>query len=501
MAEIELKFVSRQLTLDDFLEKVVPALKQLGMDVSPPQRMQLQNDYYDTQAHDFQQHKIGFRVRGNDGVFEQTLKTRGEVRGGLHERAEYDIPLSEATPDLTLFDKEVWPEGLEAEKLNGKLEHQFSTHFTRTALNVIHKGSTIEIVLDEGEAFTGKERSSINEIELEMKEGEVPPLFDIADIINSILPVRVSDVSKAAQGYQLLNGVSNNITPLPEFLALPSDASTEAAFMAAAQQALTHWQTHEHLFLQTNSSKMLNEVAISIRLLLQAVSLYLPVLQCRQMLDLHKQLMNYMPEWAWQEDLRSLRQVVSKKSLFNKCLSRYSSLQSYLHGRKAGLVHAYDPATLMHTTESTAIKLSVIRLLTEKPWQNESTTYQMPVTEHARGWLSQSWQTVQQSMSPTQAMAAANYLAVEVVLRQTLWNGFLLADLFSGERHAFRAPWLDILTGIDELKALEMLKTLISDTDPEDKRKITQWANEKEANLLTVMERTRKVGMQGDIYW
>lgn len=501
MSEIELKFVSRHNTLDDFLEKVVPALKQLGMTVSAPHHMSLQNDYYDTPDHDFQTHKMGFRVRGNNGQFEQTLKTQGTVRGGLHERAEYNIPLEEATPDLTLFDKKVWPKGVNASALNKSLEHQFSTHFTRHAIDIEHNGSEIEVVLDEGEAFTGKARSAINEIELEMKAGDVPPLFDIADIINSILPVRVSDVSKAAQGYQLLNGISPSVSALPDFLALPDDASTETAFLAAAQQALSHWQYHEHLFLQTGSAKVLAEVTVSIRLLLQAVSLYLPVLQCTQMLELHKQLMAYVPQWAWQEDLQSLRHVVSKKSLFNKCLSRYPSLQSYLQGRKAGLIHAHDPETLMHSTESTAIKLTVTRLLTEKPWQNESTTSHMPVTEHAKGWLSQGWQTVQQSMSPAQPMAAANYIAIEVVLRQTLWNGFLLADLFSGERHAFRAPWLDILTGIDELKALQMLRTMISDADPQEQRDIAEWITEKEANLLKVMERTRKVGMQGDIYW
>ncbi len=501
MAEIELKFVTPRHTVNEFSAKVIPALTQLGMTVSPAKRMQLQNDYYDTPEHDFQKHKIGFRVRGNDGVFEQTLKTQGKVSGGLHERAEHNIALEQATPDLRMFDKQVWPNSLDPARLNARLQRQFSTNFTRIAYDVAMDDTVIEVVLDEGEATTGKAQSPINEIELEIKRGDVSVLFDIAGVINSILPVTVCDVSKAAQGYQLLNGITATVKPLPDFLPLPAQVSTEQAFTAAAQQALQHWQHHEYLYMQTGSVKMLAEVARSIRLLLQCVSLYLPVLQCSQLLELHSALMKYAPQWLWQDDLQALRYLVSRKSLFHKCLNRYPSLHSYLQGRKAGLIHAHDPQGLFFATESTEIKLSVTRLLNELPWREEANSYRMPAIDHARGWLSQGWQTVQQSLPSSRTMATANYIAIEIVLRQTLWNGFLLADLFSGEKAAFRAPWLDILTGIEELKALMLLEKIIQETDSEDTQELHEWIAQKTASLLTVMERTRQVGMQGDTYW
>ena len=501
MAEIELKFITPHHAVNAFADNVIPALTQLGMQVATAQQMQLQNDYYDTPEHDFQKHKIGFRVRGNDGVFEQTLKTRGKISGGLHERAEYNIDLDEATPDLTLFDASVWPKGFKASTANTRLERQFSTNFARTAYDVSYDGSVVEVVLDEGEATTGKTQSPINEIELELKQGEVSAVFAIAEVINSILPVTVSDVSKAAQGYQLLNGVKAHIEPMPDFLPLPPQVSTEQAFTAAAQQALTHWQHHEHLYLQTGSVKMLGEVARSIRLLLQCVSLYLPVLQCPQLLELHSLLMKYTPRWLWQDDLQSLRYLTARKSLFNKCLSRHPSLQSYIQGRKAGLVQAHDPEGLFYSTQSTEIKLCVTRLLHELPWRQESNHYATPAIEHARGWLSQGWQTVQQSMPSARSMAAANYTAVEIVLRQTLWNGYLLAELFNGEKEAFRAPWLDIITGIEELKALTMLEAMIQDVEPDDAPELNEWVAQKTRSLLAVMERTRLMGMQGETYW
>ena len=501
MAEIELKFVTRQDSTEDFTTKVIPALTQLGMSVSQPQVMQLQNDYYDTRDHDFQQHKIGFRVRGNDGTFEQTLKTQGVVRGGLHERAEYNIALDNDSPDLRLFDAQVWPRGLEPNTLNAALERQFSTHFTRTAIDVTVGDSMVEVVMDNGEATTGKTQSPICEIELELKKGDLTVIFDIAEVINSILPVRVSDVSKAAQGYELLHGIAPATRHLPDFLPLHADVSTENAFIKSVQVAVQHWQHHEHLFIQTGSVKVLSEVMNSLRLLLQAVSLYLPVLQCSQLLELHQQLMKYLPQWQWQDDLQSLRTLVSKKSMFAKCLARHGSLQSYLQGRKAGLIHAHDPESLFYATESTDIKLRVTRLMIEKPWRDQANNVDMPVIEHAKGWLSQGWQTVQQSMPAGRTMAPANYESIEIVLRQTLWNGFLLASLFNDESERFRAPWLDILTGIKELKALMMLQALVDESADEEFADINDWIKEKTSSLIKVMERTRQVGMQGDIYW
>ena len=121
--------------------------------------------------------------------------------------------------------------------------------------------------------------------------------------------------------------------------------------------------------------------------------------------------------------------------------------------------------------------------------------------EHAKGWLSQGWQAVQQNMPASRALQPAHYVSTEMLLRQTLWNGFLLANLFSGGRTQFRAPWLDILTGVDELKALLLLKQSIDETDLDGKEELTEWTRNKISKLITVMQRSHQVAMRGDVYW
>lgn len=398
MSEIEIKFVSRERPLAPFIASVLPAIEKAGYQINKEPEVRLQNDYYDTPEHHFQKEKMGFRVRGCNGVFEQTMKTHGKVSGGLHQRAEHNVDLANPEPDLTLFDKEVWPSGWRVEEVNNALERQFSTHFVRTAFNITLQNASVEVVVDEGEATTGKNSSPIREVELELKAGNVDALFALANIIASHMQVRLSDVSKAAQGYQLLSGISPTVVPLAAYLPLETQQTTEAAFCKAVQQALSHWQKHEHLFYETGSVKVLAEIVKSARLLMQTVSLYLPVLQCPQLLSVHQLLMNYMQEWLWQDDLQALRYLLSKKSLFNKCLNKYPALISYLQGRKAGLIHAHDPEALFFSAQSNGLKLALAEIIALKPWREHSKAYDVPVMEHAQGWLSQGWQTVQQTL-------------------------------------------------------------------------------------------------------
>jgi triphosphatase len=501
MSEIEIKFVTRNHALSQFEQHVIPSLTQQGIRVEAAGEKFLQNDYYDTPAHAFKKRKIGMRVRGCDGVYEQTVKTHGQVRAGLHERAEYNLPLPNDVPDLRKFAADIWPQEWNIDEINANLTRQFSTHFKRTIFNVYYHDATIELVFDVGNVITDSAQSGINEIELELHDGELTRLFDLANEIMAVSEIRLSDTSKAAQGYELLHGVKAEIKLLPSFLPLDEDESTEDAFCKAVDCAIKYWQHHEHLYFESGSAKMLNEIARAIRLLLQSVSLYLPVLQCPQMLAIHKQLSDYAETWMWQEDLQGLRYLLSKKSLFQKKLSRYPALLSYLQGRSAGLLQAHEPETLLYDSTVTGLKLSISELLYVRPWRESAIGFDAPVMEHAKGWLSQGWQTVHQSMPMQRQMKAGNYIAVDVLLRQSLLNGFLLADLFSTSRDHFLAPWVDILTGIDELKALYLLQSSIHDAEIEEQQELLEWTSTKIQNLLKVMERSRNVAIHVEVYW
>jgi triphosphatase len=498
--EIELKLISNQDALSLFKSKVLPRL--LTQDIQIEQNhAHLYNEYFDTPDEFFGKRKIGFRVRSRNQQYEQTVKTKGQVVGGLHQRPEYNVDLDSASPDLSKFDPQIWGEPFDVKAVNDKLQGLFSTHFERTTFEISTKDYALELVFDLGEVKREQDSLPICEIELELVRGEPTALFDIAQQLISHLPCRLSNVTKAARGYQLLHGRIPEIMYLPKFLPLNANDSSEQAFCKTVQAALEHWQHHQQLYYQNSNRKALNEIYESILLLLQGVALYLPILQCKELLNLHKQLLKLAQAWVWQEQLESIHQLRSKKGPFSRRIPRNQNLMNYLMGRREGLLNAHKPALLNMSLLSTSVQLAASRVLVDKPWRLQNEGNDIKVIKHANGWLSQTWQTVQQSLPRNESMDDKQYLAIEVLLRESLINGFLLADLFVDSRGHFRAPWLDLATGIKELKCLKLLRDALNDIDIEGKAEFSNWIEDKTQNVIHVMEKTREVAMDADAYW
>ncbi|MFQ3249247.1 MAG: triphosphatase [Glaciecola sp.] len=495
--EIELKLITDQDALTSFEQALLPKLKgkvtRSAFDVF--------NDYYDTPEQFLGKRKMGCRIRRVNDHIEQTIKTQGNVKGGLHQRPEYNVNLDKPYPDLEKFDPEIWSDDIDVEDVNRQLQVQFSTHFHRVTFDIVDGENHIELVFDSGEVKHSLGSLPIGEIEIELKSGLPTALFDLADEISKVTPVRLSNITKAARGYQLMNGTVLDSVKLPDFLDLKAEDTTEDGLCKAIECALSHWQHHEYVYLQSGHSGALKEIAQSVQLLLQGVSLYLPVLQCQELLNLHKQLLVLSEQWSWQDDLLCIRKLRSNKGPFSRRVPKHQALMSYLNGRREGLLSVQSPEQLLVSMESSQVQLGASRLLIEKPWQSQASGHQIPVIKHAKGWLSQGWQTVMQSLPTKVDMDYTKYIALEVLLRQTLINGFLLADLFAESRGKFRAPWLDLIEGIDEVKALLFLRSALEEVDLQDAEDLDSWIDDKLSSVIRVMEKSRKVAMNAEIYW
>lgn len=498
--EIELKLVCDEMGVETFENSVLPLLDKMSITVKKSQA-ELYNEYFDTSDEFFGSREMGFRVRAKNHQFEQTIKSKGEVVGGLHQRPEYNIPLPSKQPDLTLFDPEIWSESIDLKKINIELVGLFSTNFERTTFLLSSNDFILEVVFDVGQVKKSQDSLPICEIELELLEGKPLHLYNIAELIVANMPTRLSNVTKAQRGYHLVHGSILESKYLPNFLALEQHDSTEDAFCKMLEAGLSHWQYHQQVYLQTNKLKALTQIRESILLLLQGVALYLPTLQCSELLSLHKQLLKLSRSWAWQEQLQSIHQLRSKKGPFSKRIPKNQNIMNYLMGRREGLLQAHEPKKLCMAINGAKVQLAISRLLIEKPWREENSGAEIPVVKHANGWLSQTWQTVQQSLPTNSSMDDKQYLALEVLLRQSLINGFILADLFAESRGQFRAPWLDLAMGIQELKSLKLLYDASSDIEVENRSEFLAWSQDKTQSVIKVMEQSREVAMNADTYW
>ncbi|WP_338884298.1 MULTISPECIES: inorganic triphosphatase [Xenorhabdus] len=241
--EIELKLSVKP----DAIPAVRQQLFQFPHDYTAPQH--LTNIYFETPDNQLRRWDMGLRIRGFDGQYEMTIKTAGKVIGGLHQRPEFNIPLSQPKLDLTLFPALIWPENTDLAHLQAQLTELFSTDFSREKWLVTYGESEIEVVLDQGTIFSGNkdscdQTSPICEFELELKNGNIIDILSLANKLASQNGLRLANKSKAARGYALVHGLSHKTLPK-----LPNELEWQQPWSVLLPEILAQWQEQEEGWL------------------------------------------------------------------------------------------------------------------------------------------------------------------------------------------------------------------------------------------------------------
>ena len=192
--EIELKMVSSPASIKSALPEL---LKKL--DAKDIKEAWLVNRYFDTDDLLLNKACIALRVREKGGRFIQTLKTKGETIGGLSQRGEWEWEVPESKIDVARLHEGGWPKNIPAEGL----VEVFETNFKRTSAVVELKRGKVELAVDDGYILVGGVKSSLSEVEVELIDGDINVLFEVAEIVARTMPVMLADVSKAEKGYRL----------------------------------------------------------------------------------------------------------------------------------------------------------------------------------------------------------------------------------------------------------------------------------------------------------
>lgn len=199
--EIELKLLlskedlERLLTLDFMVQAIREGSRRVRHLVST---------YYDTQELTLKEHGIAYRVRDKgDGSFEATVKTQKQSAGGLSERLELNLPLAEAQPVLDGF--AALGLGFELSELApGGVQALFTVDVERITYILDYAGAVCELAIDKGAIRCGEKSDSIDEVEIELLEGEVQALLELKERIAAAVTLRAEERSKFARGLALL---------------------------------------------------------------------------------------------------------------------------------------------------------------------------------------------------------------------------------------------------------------------------------------------------------
>lgn len=269
----EAGFMEKEIELK--LEMTGEAADQIeasGLLAGNPKITQQKSIYFDTPDGKLRKAGFSLRIRHSDGKRIQTVKADRGSAAGLFARSEWeqsvndDVPiLDDSAPIRALL-------GEATETIASVFEVRIDRHTW-----LMNEGDTlIELVLDRGEAVVCERRSSICEIELELKSGATAALFALARRIDAAAPARLGVLTKAERGNKLTEPLETAAKAEPVKLA--NHISTEEAFRTVVNSCIRHFRLNEAIFLEDRNAAALHQSRVAIRRLRSAFSIFEPMI-------------------------------------------------------------------------------------------------------------------------------------------------------------------------------------------------------------------------------
>jgi triphosphatase len=242
--------------------------------------------YYDTPSLSLLNAGISFRVRKVSGQWIQSVKAAGGSLAGLHQRMEWESPIANNHPDFTkIFDTSLL-KLFSDQEIPSLLKPIFESDVQRTAWQLFFvNGDKVELVIDKGQLTGNKICEPISEIELELKNGHVGRLFDLALEIQKVATISMENRSKAERGYNFYR------INLPEVLyasppSLSKNNNVISAFKKIAWECIQHFQGNQDMVLHGADIEAVHQMRVALRRLRSAFSLFRVIIESNESIAL-----------------------------------------------------------------------------------------------------------------------------------------------------------------------------------------------------------------------
>ena len=262
--EIELKL--------EMTGEAADQIEASGLLAGNPKVTQQKSIYFDTPDGKLRKEGLSLRIRQSDGKRIQTVKADRGSAAGLFARSEWEQAVND---DVPILDHSTPIRALLGEATHA-ITSIFEVRIDRYTWTMSEGGTSIELVLDRGEAVVCERRSSICEIELELKSGDLATLFALARKIDTAAPARLGVLTKAERGHRLTRPLETVAKAEP--LELADHISTEEAFRTVVNSCIRHFRLNEAIFLEDRNAAALHQSRVAIRRLRSAFSIFKPMI-------------------------------------------------------------------------------------------------------------------------------------------------------------------------------------------------------------------------------
>jgi triphosphatase len=257
--EVELKLTAHAGALAATLDH--PALRALQS--AQPQTAELVSTYFDTPSGELRRRGVSLRIRNAGNAWVQTVKGGGSAASGLHVRAEYEWQLAAPRIDAAKLAETPWSGDFAA--TTGRRRAIFRTLIGRTEIPVAFADGTRAVVcLDAGAIRAARKRIAVSELEIELVEGNVARLYELALALVADLPFSVATASKADRGFAL--AWSTPRRPLRATrVALAHGISVNDALAALGAECLAHIGTNAEAVADGTDDEFLHQLRVGVR--------------------------------------------------------------------------------------------------------------------------------------------------------------------------------------------------------------------------------------------
>ncbi|MGI2260717.1 inorganic triphosphatase [Shewanella sp. GXUN23E] len=489
-AEIELKLFFNPADRQLLTEK----LNSLEHAEALPTK-QLTNRYFDTPDLQLRRWDMGLRVRGEGERREQTIKTAGQVVGGIHSRPEYNIDIDGDSPLLKLFPADIWPENADLDAVQQQLICFFDTDFNRQLWHVYVGNSMVEIALDTGWISAGEQREAICELEFELLAGEVSALLELAHTVAQWLPVRLGKASKAQRGYRLASGARPLTLDALSYVALEGHHDIHSALQTLLETCIERWQLLEQAIAQ--SAEVPLQCAQYWQRLRSIIRLLKMTLRHVELGDETYDACFHAIESriGFVDDALSLAVVIEEQLLARHELAE--QFESMAAARLAQCDLGGKLQALQQLPQYGQLQLAVVQLLLDLS-KGLVILPARQLKQMADSMQEASWQQILMLMPPDNALSESEFLAAAKTLDDAILVGFAYGELYPvASRDSFRAPWRDLAHGIRALAGYAVLDDMSQATDAQ----LHDWLCNKRQSLILALDFSRKSAQAMTPYW
>ena len=342
--------------------------------------------YFDTPEWELRKAGFSLRVRRSGERFVQTIKQVADGSAGLFDRPEWEEEIAGEAVDFAAA--EATPLGpLLGKKMRKRLQPIVRSEVLRTKWDLRRGAAEIELILDEGTIAGGGESEAINEIEVELMQGEPASLIELARDLAREVPVRLGVVTKADRGFGLADGSARRATKA-ERMELKSGMTTAEGFAAIAYACIRHFRLNEPLVISARDPLALHQARVAMRRLRSAFSLFRPVIADADYGPLREELRWFTDQLG---DARNLDVLLKRlpsggrKAADPMLVERLRQARETAYGR---VLDALGSARLR------MLMLDLVAWIETGPWRSHAETADRPLTAFAVAQLDKRWRKV-----------------------------------------------------------------------------------------------------------